>query len=84
MSFISKKKKGGALMHVYVWEHIFSLCFSTAWWTLMKVGRDEVLVVSYRFKWFTARSAKRVDPRWGKIGHGGSPSKGFKELFLQT
>ena len=38
---------GGALMHVYVWEHIVSLYYRTTWWMFMKVGRDEVLMVPH-------------------------------------
>ena len=35
---------GGALMHVYVLEHIVSLCYRTAWWIFTKLGKDEVLM----------------------------------------
>ena len=38
------KREGGALMHVYVWEHIASLYYRTAQWMFMKLGRDEVLM----------------------------------------
>ena len=40
--------RGGALMHVYVWEHIFNFFSRTAGWILMKLGRDEVLMVPYK------------------------------------
>ena len=30
-------------MHVYVLEHIVSLCCRTTWWMFTKLGRDEVL-----------------------------------------
>ena len=78
---MSKKRKRGCTNDVYVWEHILSLCFSTAWQILKKVGRDEVVMVSYRYKWFMTRSAIGMDPGQGKIGHGGSPSKGLKRTF---
>ena len=39
-----RKGGGGALMYVYVWEHIVSLYYRTAWWMFMKFGRDEVLM----------------------------------------
>ena len=44
------KGGGGALMHVYVWEHIASLYFRTALWMLMKVSRDEVLMARHMHK----------------------------------
>ena len=31
-------------MHVYVLEHIVSLCYRTALWMFTKLGRDEVLM----------------------------------------
>ena len=37
------EKGGGALMHVYVLEHIVSLNYRTAEWMFTKFGRDEVL-----------------------------------------
>ena len=30
-------------MHVYVWEHIVSLYYRTAYWMFKTIGRDEVL-----------------------------------------
>ena len=45
--FIYLVKEGGALMHVYVWEHIFSLHYRTALWMLTNLGRDEVLMVPH-------------------------------------
>ena len=66
-------KEGGgvALMHVYVWEHIFDFFSRTAWWILMKLGRDEVLMVPYRCCCFSARSAQGRIQGGAKIGHGG-------------
>ena len=37
-------KEGGALMHVYVLEHIVSLCYRTPRWMFTKLGRNEVLM----------------------------------------
>ena len=65
---------GGALMHVYVWEHIVSLYYSTAWWMFMKLGRDEVLMVPYKCCCFSARSPQGRIQGGAKIGHTGSPS----------
>ena len=36
----------GALMHVYVLEHIVSLCYRTARWMFTKHGRVEVLLIA--------------------------------------
>ena len=37
---------------------IFNFFFRTAWWILMKLGRDEVLIVPYKCCWFSARSVR--------------------------
>ena len=50
------EKRGGALMHVYVWKHIVSLYYRTAQWKFTKLGRDEVLMVPYSC--FSARSVQ--------------------------
>ena len=41
---------GGALMHVYVWEHIASLYYRTTQWMFTKLGRDEVLMAQHMHK----------------------------------
>ena len=38
--------------------HIFNFFSRTAWWILMKLGRDEVLMVPYKCCCFSARSAQ--------------------------
>ena len=38
---------GGALMHVYEWEHKVSLYYRTASWMFTKLGRDEVLMARH-------------------------------------
>ena len=43
-----KKRGSGALMHVYVWEHIVSLYYRTAQWMFTKLGRVEVFIVPYK------------------------------------
>ena len=42
-----KKRGGGALVHVYVLEHIVSLNYRIAWWIFTKLGRDKVLMTPY-------------------------------------
>ena len=66
-----KGRGGGALMHVYVWEYIVSLSYRSNRWILMKLGRDELLMVPYKCCCFSARSAKGRIQGGAKIGHGG-------------
>ena len=54
--------------------HIFDFFSRTTWWILMKLGRDEVLMVPYKCCCFSARSAQGRIQGGAKIGHGGSPS----------
>ena len=54
--------------------HIFNFFSRTAWWILMKLGRDEVLMVPYKCCCFSAWSAKGRIQGGAKIGHRGSPS----------
>ena len=67
------RKVGGgvALMHVYVWEHIVSLSYITAWWIFMKLGRDEVLMVPYKCCCFFGQTRPGADPGQGKNRSGG-------------
>ena len=65
------EKRGVALMHVYVWEHIVSLYYRTAYWMFTKLGMHEVLMVIYKYCCFSARSVQgRIQGR-AKIGHRG-------------
>ena len=68
------RKGGGALLHVYVWEHIVSLYYRTAWLMFTKLGRDEVLIVPRMYKGVSARSAQGRIQGGAKIGQRGSPS----------
>ena len=69
--YLFRWRKGGTLMHVYVWEHIVSLSYIIAWWIFMKLGRDEVLMVPYKSCCFSARPVQgRIQGR-AKIGQGG-------------
>ena len=54
--------------------HIFNFFSRTAWWILMKLGRDEVLMVPYKCCCFSDRSAQGRIQGGAKIGHRGSPS----------
>ena len=80
--YLGKKGVGGALMHVYVWQHIVSLYYSTAQWMFTKLGRDEVLMVPYKCCYFSARSPQGRIQGGAKIGHAGDPF--FNNFFLQT
>ena len=65
MYLLGEKGGGGALMHVYVWEHIVSIYYSTAWWMFTKLGRDEVLMVPYKccFSARSPRGGSRAGPK---------------------
>ena len=52
--------------------HIFDFFSRTAWWILIKLGRDEVLVVPYKCCCFSARSPQGRIQGGAKLGHGGS------------
>ena len=77
------EKGGGALMHVYAWEHIVSIYYRTAEWMFTKLGRDEVLMVPYKCYCFSARSVQGRIQGWAKIGHGGHLLL-INELLLMT
>ena len=51
--------------------HIFDFFSRTAWWILMKLGRDEVLMVPYKCCCFSARSTQGRIQGGAKIGQGG-------------
>ena len=65
------KERGGggtllhALVHIYVLEHIVSLCSRTAWWMFMKLGRDKALMAPHLWLDF-GKPCPGVDPEWGK------------------
>ena len=54
--------------------YIFNFFSRTAWWILMKLGSDEVLMVPYKCCCFSARSAQGRIQGGAKIGHRGSLS----------
>ena len=53
----SKKGGGGALVHVYVWEHIVSLNYRIVEWIFTKLGRDKVFMTPHICIDFWAKSA---------------------------
>ena len=65
------EKGGGALMHVYVWEHIVSLYYRTALCVFTTLGWDEVLMVPCKCCCFSARSVQGRIQGGAMIGHGG-------------
>ena len=79
--FIKVKKGGGALVHVYVWEHIVSLNYRIVWWIFTKLGREKVLMTPHICIDFWAKYAQGWIQSRAKIGHGGLL---IKELLLQT
>ena len=69
-------------MHVYVLEHIISLCYRTAWRMLTKLGngRDEVLMALHLWLDFSANPAQGWIQGGAKIGQLGVPSP--KDCYL--
>ena len=67
-----KKRGGGALVHVYVLEHIVSLNYRIAWWIFIKLGRDKVLMTPHICFDSWAKSAQGWIQGGAKIGPGGS------------
>ena len=61
---------------------LFTFSTSSPGWILMKLGRDEVLMVPYKCCCFSARSPQGRIQGGAKIGHGGVPF--FNKLLLQT
>ena len=70
--FIEVKRGGGALVHVYVLEHIVSLNYRIAWWIFTKLGRDKVLMTPHICIDSLAKSAQGWIQGGAKIGPGGS------------
>ena len=56
--FIKVKRGRGALVHVYVWEHIVSLNYRIVRWIFNKIGRDKVFMTPHICIDFWAKSAK--------------------------
>ena len=66
-----KGQRDCAIMLVYVWEHIFSLYYRTAWWIVMKIGGDEVPIAPPSCSGFSARSAQGHIQGGAQIGKRG-------------
>ena len=80
--YLGEGKGGGALMHVYVLEHIISLSYRTTSWMFTKLDRDEVLIITHLFIGFSANSTQGRIQGGGnlpKIGQCGIPSP--KDFF---
>ena len=60
--------------------HIFNFFSRTAWWILMKLAKDEVLMVPYKCCCFSARSAQGLTQDRKKTGHGGFPSSSDRKV----
>ena len=67
-----KRGGGGALVHVYVLEHIVSLNYRIAWWIFTKLGRDKVLMTPHICIDSWAKSAQGWIQGGAEIGPGGS------------
>ena len=67
-----KKGGGGALVHVYVLEHIVSLNYKIAWLIFTKLGRDKALMTPHICIDSWAKSAQGWIQGGAKIGPGGS------------
>ena len=61
--------------------HIFDFFSRTTWWILMKLFRDEVLMVPYKCCCFSARSAQRRIQGGAKNRSRGSPSS--RDFFFR-
>ena len=72
---------GGALVHVYVWEHIVTLNCRITWWIFTKLCRDKVLKTLLICIHFWAKSAQWWIQGRAIIGQWGPFSKG---LLLQS
>ena len=74
-------KGGGALVHVYVWEHIVSLNYRITWMIITKFDKDKVLMTPHICFDIWAKSAHVRIQDGVKLGIG---VPFFKELFLYT
>ena len=77
------KKGGGALVHVYVWEHRVSLNYRIDWWIFTKLSRDKVLMTPAHLYWLLDQIRPGFDP-----GHNrsmwGPPLKGHPQSWKAT
>ena len=79
--FIKVKKGEGALVHVYVWEHIVSLNYRITWWIFTKLGRDKVLMTPHICIDFWPKSAQGQIQGRAIICQWGAPSS--KNFFFR-
>ena len=64
-------KRGIALVHVYVWEHIVSLNYRITWWIFTQLGRDKILMTPHICIDVLAKSAQEPIQGRGIIGQWG-------------
>ena len=81
--YLDEKGGGGALMHIYVLEHIVSLYYRTALWMFTKLGRHEMLMVPYKFCCSSARSVQGRFQGGAKIGQGGGGSPSSRNFCFR-
>ena len=75
------KRGGGALVHVYGWEHIVTLNYRITRWIFTKLCRDKVLKTAYLYS-LLGKIRLGADP---EQGHNTSMRGPFsKELLLQS
>ena len=77
--YLLRWKGGGALVHVYVWEHIVTLNYRITWWIFTKLCRDQDPAHLYSL---LGQIRLGADP---EQGHNTSMRDPFsKELLLQS
>ena len=80
--FVVVRRRPSVVVRLSVNFYIFNFFSRTARWILMKLGRDEVLMVPYKCCCFSARSTQGRIQGGAKIGHRGSPSS--RNFFFRS
>ena len=74
-------KRGIALVHVYVFEHIVSLNYRIIWWIFTNLGRDKILMTPHICIDVLAKSAQEPIQGRAIIGQWEAPSP--KNFFFR-